>query len=306
MIDFTNCKRVLSKAYSGANGKKIAVEYEGEQYMLKFPPSGKERKTELSYINSCYSEHLGSSIFNMLGINAQKTMLGTFTVGNKEKVVCACADFTATGKTLYDFCAIKNTVIDSEHGGTGTELSDILDTIEKQTFVDPQMLLEHFWDMFIVDAFLGNFDRHNGNWGFLIDSTTNKAEIAPIYDCGSCLLPQADEGVMQEVLSDEDKLNARIYRFPTSIIKNNDVKISYHDFLCSASNEDCNEAIKRIVPRIQMDEIDAFIDSVEPLTELQKSFYKCYLAGRYEKLLLPAYAQVMDESEEETLTIKPL
>ena len=79
MIDFTNCKRVLSKAYSGANGKKIAVEYEGEQYMLKFPPSGKERKTELSYINSCYSEHLGSSIFNMLGINAQKTMLGTFT-----------------------------------------------------------------------------------------------------------------------------------------------------------------------------------------------------------------------------------
>ena len=78
MIDFTNCKRVLSKAYSGANGKKIAVEYEGEQYMLKFPPSGKERKTELSYINSCYSEHLGSSIFNMLGINAQKTMLGTY------------------------------------------------------------------------------------------------------------------------------------------------------------------------------------------------------------------------------------
>ena len=119
-------------------------------------------------------------------------------------------------------------------------------------------------------------------------------------------LEQADEGVMQEVLNDEDKLNARIYRFPTSMIKNNDIKISYYDFLCSASNEDCNEALKRIVPRIQMDEIDAFIDDIEPLTELQKSFYKRYLAGRYEKILLPAYAQVMDESEEESLTIKPL
>ena len=38
--DFTNCKRVPGRAYSGANGKKISVEYGGEQYMLKFPPSG--------------------------------------------------------------------------------------------------------------------------------------------------------------------------------------------------------------------------------------------------------------------------
>ena len=37
-IDFTNCKRVLGKAYNGANGKKIAIEYNGEEYMLKFPP----------------------------------------------------------------------------------------------------------------------------------------------------------------------------------------------------------------------------------------------------------------------------
>ena len=125
MIDFTSCRRIISKAYSGANGKKIAIEYEGEQYMLKFPPSGKEKPTELSYTNSCYSEHIGSSIFNMLGIEAQKTIMGSFTVGEKKKIVCACRDFTADGKQLYDFCAIKNTVIDSEHGGTGTELEDI-------------------------------------------------------------------------------------------------------------------------------------------------------------------------------------
>ncbi len=31
MIDFTNSKRIICKAYSGANGKKIAIEYEGEQ-----------------------------------------------------------------------------------------------------------------------------------------------------------------------------------------------------------------------------------------------------------------------------------
>ena len=56
-MDFTYCKRVLGKAYSGANGKKIAVEYNGKRYMLKFPPSGKNKPTELSYTNSCFSEY---------------------------------------------------------------------------------------------------------------------------------------------------------------------------------------------------------------------------------------------------------
>ena len=51
---------------------------------------------------------------------------------------------------------IKNTVIDSEKGGTGTELSDILETIEHQSFVDPLLVYERFWQMFVVDALLGN------------------------------------------------------------------------------------------------------------------------------------------------------
>ena len=126
MIDFTNCPRLPHKAYNGANGKKIAIEYKGEQYMLKFPPSGESKPTELSYTNSCISEHIACSIFNMLGIQAQETILGTFEVGGKTKVVCACKDFTADGKQLFDFCSIKNTVLDSDSNGSGTELADII------------------------------------------------------------------------------------------------------------------------------------------------------------------------------------
>lgn len=295
-IDFTSCRRLLGKAYNGANGKKIAVEYNGRQYMLKFPPSGAQKPTDLSYTNSCISEHLGSSIFNMLGIHAQQTLLGVFTVNGKEKVVCACGDFTADGKTLYDFCSIKNTVIDSEHGGSGTELSDILESIEKQQFVNPQILTEHFWNVFVIDALLGNFDRHNGNWGFLYNSQTDTAEIAPIFDCGSCLLPQADEKVMRNVLVNEDELNARIYRFPTSAIKLGGQKINYYDFLMSGGYADCNEAIVRIVPKINMEQIEQFIDETSYISELQKDFYKAYLSARYEKIMLPAFEQAAGES----------
>ena len=299
MIDFTQCKRIIGKAYNGANGKKIAIEYEGQQYMLKFSPSAKEKSTELSYTNSCFSEHLASSIFNMLGIPAQETILGTFEVRGKEKFVCACTDFTVDGKVLYDFCSIKNTVIDSEHNGSGTELSDILETIEKQQFVEPRLLLEHFWNVFIVDAFLGNFDRHNGNWGFIFNSISQTSELALIYDCGSCLLPQADEKIMQRVLKDEDELNSRVYQFPTSAIKQNGRKINYYDFLMAAENSDCNEAIIRIAPKINMDQITDFIDKVPYISQLQKEFYEKYISARYEKIILPAYKLVMRRCEQE-------
>lgn len=299
MIDFTNCTRLPYKAYNGANGKKVAIEYEGEQYMLKFPPSGETKPTELSYTNSCISEHIASSIFNMLGVKAQETMLGTFEVGGKTKIVCACKDFTADGKQLFDFCSIKNTILDSDSNGSGTELADILETIEKQQFVAPDLLLEHFWNVFVIDALLGNFDRHNGNWGFLHDQNTGESSIAPVFDCGSCLLPQADEKVMRAVLGNEDMLNARIYQFPTSAIKQNGKKINYYDFLTTQQDADCGAALKRIIPKVDMERIGSFIESVPYITDLQKEFYKKYISARYELIMRPSFELTVSEQEQQ-------
>lgn len=279
--------------YNGANGSKIAISYDGEIYMLKFPPSGYGKPTELSYTNSCISEHIASSIFNMLGIPAQETCLGNYTVKGKPKTVCACKDFCSGGKRLFDFCSIKNTILDSDSNGNGTELDDIMDTIARQQYVSPDVLRAHFWDVFVADALLGNFDRHNGNWGFLYDDNTGETEIAPVFDCGSCLLPQADEKVMRKVLSVEPELHARIYQSPTSAIKQNGRKINYYDFLNSGKNEDCNDALARIVPRINMEKLVHFIDQVEGITELQKKFYKHYISARFDLIIRPAYEMTM-------------
>lgn len=296
-IDFSNCKIILGRAYNGANGKKIAVEYNGSQYMLKFPPSGENKPTELSYTNSCISEHVASSIFNMLGISAQETMLGTYKVGEKMKVVCACKDFTADGKRLFDFCSIKNTILDSDSNGSGTELADILDTIEKQRYVSPDLLTEHFWNVFVIDAMLGNFDRHNGNWGFLFDERTGEASIAPIYDCGSCLLPQADEKIIEQVLANADALNARVYQYPTSAIKHGGKKINYYDFIMANENTGCSEAVKRIVQRIDIEQISNFLDGTPYISERQKEFYKYYISSRLEKILQPAFELSMSDQK---------
>ena len=289
MIDFTNCRILPGRAYNGANGSKIAVEYNRAAYMLKFPPSAAGKPTELSYTNSCISEHIASSIFNMLGIEAQETILGTYNVKGTEKIVCACKDFTSSSKRLFDFCSIKNTVLDSDSNGSGTELDDIMDAIDKQQYISPTVLRSHFWNMFIADALLGNFDRHNGNWGFLYDELKNGAKIAPVFDCGSCLLPQADDRVMKLVLDNQSELHARVFQFPTSAIKINGKKINYFDFLTRAENKDANAALFRIVPGIDLKRIDSFIDRVPAISELQKEFYKTYIHARYDLIIRPAF-----------------
>lgn len=283
MIDFTNLPK-KNKTYAGANGSKISVLYNGEQYMLKFPAIARKNQ-ELSYTNGCVSEYLGCQIFKSIGIPVQETLLGTYTKNGKEKIVVACKDFTSVGVVLQDFASLKNTIIDSEHNGYGTELDDILQTLDEQMVIDPYSLKKRFWDMFIVDALIGNWDRHNGNWGFLYNVENDTMELAPVYDCGSCLYPQADENIMEATLNDPKERDLRIFSIPLSGIRLNGQKIKYFDFLSSLEYEDCNEALKRIYPKIDINKISKIIDETPYITDLQKRFYKTMLIERKKKIL---------------------
>ncbi len=283
MIDFTNLPR-RNKTYGGANGNKISVIYEGQLYMLKFPGSARLNQ-EMSYANGCISEYLGSHIFELAGIPVQQTLLGTYTKNGKEKIVVACKDFTSPSVVLQDFASLKNTIIGSNSNGYGTELEDILETIEEQLIMDPKVLRERFWDMFIVDALIGNWDRHNGNWGFLYNQQTDEMSLAPVYDCGSGLYPQADESIMRAVLEDPSERDTRIFDRPLSGIKQGGQKINYYRFISSLENKDCNEALKRIYPRITLPELEKLIDETPFVSILQKKFYLTMLMERREKIL---------------------
>ena len=293
VINFTNFKK-RNKAYAGANGNKISVIYEGEQYMLKFPAQAR-LNNDMSYSNSCFSEYLGCQIYESIGIPVQKTLLGTYTVKGKKKIVVACGDFTKPGVTLQDFASLKNQMIDSERNGYGTELSDILYTFEEQTAVDSVILSERFWDMFIVDALIGNWDRHNGNWGFLYDSVSDEMTLAPVFDCGSSLYPQADETIMKAVLEDEGERNHRIYNIPTSAIMKDGKKIRYFDFISSLKNEDCNRALIRILPKIDMERIRVIIRETPFMSELQKQFYETMLSERKARILDFSHRTLMNQ-----------
>lgn len=284
MIDFTELPK-RNKSYAGANGSKISIVYNGEQYMLKFPPHPVKNQ-DMSYSNICISEYLGCKIFEKAGVSVQETILGTYkTKKGVEKIVVACKDFTSVGIELQDFASLKNQIIDSERNGYGTELADILSVFDEQTAMEPEKIRERFWDMFIVDAFIGNWDRHNGNWGFLYHVQSDELTLAPVFDCGSCLYPQADERMIMKILADKQEINHRVFNIPLSAIQNNGKKINYYEFISALDNEECNRALLRILSRIDMKEIFNVIEKTPFISDLQKEFYRTMLMTRKERIL---------------------
>lgn len=151
--------------------------------------------------------------------------------------------------------------------------------------MDSDAIKTRFWDMFIVDALIGNWDRHNGNWGFLYNNSTDEVVLAPVFDCGSSLYPQADDELITRILNNKNEFNHRIFDIPLSAITYNGKKINYFNFLSEGKFEDCNTALKRILSRIDMKKIYEIIDDTPTVTDIQNEFYKTMLTARKERIL---------------------
>ncbi len=222
--------------------------------------------------------------------------MGIYEHKGKTKTVVACKDLESDGYKLKDFASLKNTIIDSVRGGYGTDLSDILQTIEEQHFVSPLELKKFFWDMFVVDSLIGNFDRHNGNWGFLVNEEKQHIQISPVYDCGSCLFSEMDDELMQKVMSNKAELEYRLYVIPKSAIMQDNKKIVYFDFLCSNQNADCTKSLLDISQRMDEAAINQVVDDTPLITETEKTFYKFMLKQRKEQIIDKALALVSEQS----------
>lgn len=101
-------------------------------------------------------------------------------------------------------------------------------------------------------------------------------KIAPIFDCGSSLFPQIDDELIKKVMSSKIEMDARVFDMPTSAILVKGKRGNYFRMTTSLEYNDCNEAIKRIVPKINLKQINSLIDEVEQASDLQNYFLKKY------------------------------
>ncbi len=116
-----------------------------------------------------------------------------------------------------------------------------------------------------------------------------KIKIAPIYDCASCLYPQLDDDGISKIINNEDEMYARVFVFPTSALKINDKKINYFEFISSLKNEECNQALLRIFPKIDIKKINKIIEQTPFISDIRKDFYKKIILLRCEKILKYSY-----------------
>ena len=287
IFDFSEYE--LSNISYGGSEKKLGILIKNEPYMLKF-----QKKTPFNLRFNHISEYLGCHIYELLGLKCQKTYLGYY---NNQQVV-ACKDFVAEGFQFVPFNDVGESTIESNKEKYQYSYSDIIDLLNKNkkiTNIDETISI--FFDMFKIDAFIGNFDRHGANWGFL--KRNNKYIIAPVFDNGSCLFSNlTNEDEMIFILNNQDELNKRILKFPTSQIKLSGRKSSYFEIISSLRYKECNEALTRIFPRINMNDIFNLIDNIELIFQIHKQFYKKILNERYEKIIKYSYNKLRGKSYE--------
>lgn len=297
MIDFTFCDIDLTANYGGSDQKRGII-YHNERYMLKLPDrvsDSNRNSLNSSYSNSVYSENVCCEILKNLGFSVQETLLGYITdkKGEKKPVV-ACKNFVPEGYSLVDFKAIEDAVLIDRKAGKYPRIEDIYEIMSgNNAYFSEEMgaaALENYWDISILDALLGNFDRHANNWAYFIKNDGSEIRIAPIFDCGSCLYPQISDEAIPSILSSAEEIRVRIDKFPTAALElPNMTKVNYKNYINSLENPDCTAALLRIYPRIDIDIINETIYNNSAISNIRKEFYLVMIKKRMENILEPAY-----------------
>ncbi len=278
MIDYSNYPD-SDRFYTGAEKKK-ALTVNGKPYFLKFQKNSRD--------GLCYnhiSEYLGSHIFALLGVTAQETHLGVY----KGQQVVAVLDFLKEGEVFVPFNGVGESSLEQNKEQYQYSHDDIIVMLNDNIkLTDVPETVERFWDMFIIDAFIANFDRHGSNWGFT--KKDNRYRIAPVFDNGSCLFPQLNtDDKIESVLSSKDEINKRVFNFPTSQVKHNGKKSSYYSIISSLKFDECNKALLRITDRIDMGRIERLVDKTDGISDKRKEFYITILKIRFDRILIDSY-----------------
>ena len=282
LMDFSKYKK--TSTFFGGSEKKFGIMIGDNEYMLKFQKITNSGEKMLNHI----SEYIGSHIFEFLGFKVHETYLGLY----KNNEVVACKNFIKANYQFVPFSEVGESTLEESKDKYSYSYSDIMAMLKKNTkLTNLPNTIDVFWDMFVVDAIIGNFDRHGSNWGFL--KKDNKYEFAPIFDNGSCLFPRLiNKKQIDFILDNKEELEKRIYIFPTSQIKIGSNKSSYYDVISSMRYSECYEAVKRIYKRYNKEVINKIIDNTPMIDECHKRFYKIIINERFNKIIKETYVKL--------------
>lgn len=283
--------KTLLNEYAGSEKKKTVLMDDGNKYLLKFPDQIREKGKDLSYINNAISEYISCSIYNIIGISAQKTILGEYIdEKGKQKIACACQDVRKNGEMMYEINKLELSSIDNTHARTlsFSYMDEVFNKMDDT--ISKELLSDFYYKMFIVDAFIGNTDRHNGNWALL--QSSDDIRISPVYDCGSSLAPLVDESVVSSDAGVKCAMNTS-----SVLVDDKEKRIKYCEFFKNELSPRVQKALLQVVPNINLDEVDKLVFNTEYISKNRQDFYFSFLHTTYEKILIPAIERCFTQPE---------
>ena len=272
--------------YGGHAGDKDGIIYNGENWILKYPKTTNNLtgNIQISYTTMPLSEYIGSNIYKLLNIDTQETLLGI----KSNKVVVACKDFRKAGEDLFDYNHIKN-----KHS---EEIEKRLQEITNST---PSSITSNIDELQIImenNPYFINNDRNEGNWGVLINRNTKEIRIAPVYDNGASFYSKSSDTQLSKILNDSVLFKNSVYNNSICAFEKNGKKINPLKLIETRKIPELNKAIKRIVPKINLDEIKNMINSIPNefegkniISNIQKEFYYKSIEYIVNNILLPVY-----------------
>jgi len=298
------------KLYGGNAGRKLGIVIDGENWLLKFPKTTKylSSAASISYTTSPLSEYIGSHVYELLGYDVHKTMLGI----KSGKMVVACRDFTDQTHILREFREVKNyynekledmleiSISSSDDDANYTSLDALIVHLEYNPILQKVAgCKQRFWDCAVIDGLINNNDRNNGNWGILQNIENNSYSLAPIFDNGGSFNNKLGDKEFSNRLQSEDAMMRSALNTVTSYSLN-DKMLTYKALLC-LDNRDLKSAINRVYPLVskRFDDIAGFIENIPEeedgyriCSKSQKEFYIQSMRLRIEQLLKPEYHRI--------------
>ncbi|MCH5194362.1 MAG: hypothetical protein J1F11_10395 [Oscillospiraceae bacterium] len=286
---FDGWARDIRANYGGSDRKDGLLGLDGSRYMVKYSEKQAPRNDLATrYVNNAVSEYISSHVLGILGYPVHDTELGT--LGGE--IVVVCRNFVPPGGELLEFGIFMRKHYESGAVGRIPDIGQIYEVFEIDPVLSAQadLFKSCYWERFVGDALVGNFDRHKDNFGYLIGSD-DSVTASPIYDNGGTLFPNLSESDMQTVIADPKEIMQRIKLYQKAALEMNRMKVGYYDMMSSGIYSELTNAVVRTVPRIRksMPVVRDFIDGCSFLSDTRKDFYKVMLAERMHFILEPAY-----------------
>lgn len=306
------------RLYGGDTDWKQGIYINNIPYMLKIQRTYKDKKTgNLFRRNSTLCEYICSKIGSNLKLNMQEVELGIYD----GRIAVACRDFIdyKNNFELIPYLAIYNSNFDeagekqkeyekyvysivpqNKRVSFYNELEIVKITIDyNHTIKQCIDLNKQFWDMFVFDFLIGNEKRTIYDFGVL-SNKKDTIKLSPIFDNGASFFYKLQENDIKEVLNSDDKFKEACFDIKSHFTYLGN-KINYVEYISSCKTKDLNQAILRIVPNINLNEIKKIIyeipnedekTKIKIISDVQKEFYYKVLKARYEEILLPCYKKL--------------